>query len=77
MKVPFQNKFWTCKIPLSYPEPAPRIDHAYHFQGIQMLCITGGLLVPWQLVRNVGAGVYVWFLVLTAHLQGVSCPVGG
>lgn len=33
--------------------------------------------MPWQLVRNVGAGVYVWFLVLTAHLQGVSCPVGG
>lgn len=72
MKVPFWIKFQTCKIPLSYPEPAPGIHHAYHFQGIQILCIVGELLVPWQLVRSVGAGVCVWLLVLTAHLQEVT-----
>ena len=72
MKIPFQIKFWTCKIPLSYPEPALGIHHAYYFQGIQILCITGERLVPWQLVRSVGAGVDVWLLVLTARLQGVT-----
>lgn len=72
MKVPFQIKFWTCKIPLSYPEPAPGIHRAYLSQGIQPLCIGREWLVPWQRIRSVAAGVYVWLLVLTAHLQGVT-----
>lgn len=92
MKVPsfwtYEIIFWMYKIPLSYPESPPGIQHTCHLQGIQIVCVTGGLFVPWWLDRSVGAGVYVWLLVWRAHLKEVtlwegrklkkeSYPVGG
>lgn len=64
MKVPFfwtyETIFRTYKIPLSYPESPPGSQCTYHFQRIQILCITGDLFVR-------GVSTEVW-------VQG--CPCG-
>lgn len=47
--------FW---LVLGDVKSVPGINHAYYFQGVQIFHSMGELLVPWQQVGDMGAGVY-------------------